>query len=354
LIVNQWIPAAHRGDAVGDNARAMRDLFRSWGHESDIYALTIDPGMETEARPWGGQASRGGDVTILHFAVPSLMTEVFGRLPGARVLHYHNVTPAAYFAPWDAGIAGMAVRGRRELALLADRTDLAVGVSEFNRAELDALGFAPTGVLPLLLDTDRLRRQPPRPALETILADGLVNVLFVGRIAPNKKIEDHIRLAEHYKRYVDAHYRFIFVGRTDAVPRYYRTIQALVAQYRMLADRFWFAGVVPDAELAAYYRHAHAYVSMSEHEGFCAPLVEAMSMEVPVLAFAAGAVPETLGGAGVTFAPKDLEQAAELLGALIYDDTFRQPVLAGQRQRVAAFGRERVEPQVRGILDAVA
>jgi glycosyltransferase involved in cell wall biosynthesis len=172
-------------------------------------------------------------------------------------------------------------------------------------------------------------------------------------VAPNKKIEDHIRLAEHYKRYVDVYYRFIFVGRCDAVPRYYDTIRALVTEYRMLSDRFWFTGPVQERELSAYYRHAHAYVSLSEHEGFCVPLVEAMAMDVPVLAYAAGAVPETLGGAGVSFAPKDLEYAAELLGGLIYDQPFRAQVLAGQRRRVRDFYPDRIEPRILQTLVAV-
>ena len=189
------------------------------------------------------------------------------------------------------------------------------------------------------------------PALEQLLQDGLVNILFVGRVAPNKKIEDHIRLAEQYKRYVDIYYRFIFVGRYDAVPRYYAAVRALIAEFQMLPDRFWFTGPVPDDELAAYYRHAHAYVSLSEHEGFCVPIVEAMAMDVPVLAYAAAAVPETLGGAGVSFAPKDLEVAAELLGGLIYDEPFRRGVISGQRQRATAFGRDRVAHRLRSMLE---
>ena len=354
MIVNQWVPAAHRGDAVGDNARLLREVFRRWGHRSEIYALTIDPDLEGDVRPWGGQESRAGDVTILHFAVPSPMTDVFGRLPGARVLHYHNVTPARFFAPFDAGLARLATLGRRELAGLADRTDLALGVSAFNRRELDEIGFPATGVLPIVVDPDRLRRADRRPALDALLADGLVNILFVGRIAPNKMIEDHIRLAEHYKRNIDAYYRFVFVGRTDAVPAYHRTVRALVREYRMLPERFWFVGAVPDEELATYYRHAHAYVSLSEHEGFCVPLVEAMAMDVPVLAYAAGAVPETLDGAGVMFSPKDLEHAAELLNDLIYDLPLRQRVIEGQRRRVAAFGRDRIEPTLKQMLEDVA
>jgi glycosyltransferase involved in cell wall biosynthesis len=354
MIVNQWLPAAHRGDAVGDSARAMRELFRSWGHQSDLYALTMDESLERDVLPWSDASSRAGDVTILHFAVPSPMTAAFGTLPGARVLQYHNVTPARFFAPFDEGICRITAIGRRELATLADRTDLALGDSEFNRRELDELNFPRTGVLPILVNTARLTQARPVPSLEAILGDGFPNILFVGRIAPNKKIEDHIRLAEFFKRYVSGEYRFIFVGKMDAVPKYGATIRALVREYDMLPDRFLFVGPVPDNELAAYYRHAHAYLSLSEHEGFCVPLVEAMAMDVPILAYAAAAVPETLGGAGVSFAPKDLEQAAELLGALIYDEPLRQHVIAGQRRRLLDFGRDRIEPQIKAMLDAVA
>jgi len=350
VIVNQWVPAAHRGDAVGDAARTMRDLFRQWGHESEIYALSRDQDLVDDVRSWGGVECRQGDVTILHYAVPSPMSAALTTLPGARVLHYHNVTPAHFFAPFDPGITRMAAAGRAELATLAGKVDLALGVSDYNRQELERLGFSPTGVLPLVVNTDRLRFARAVPAVETLLTDGLVNILFVGRVAPNKKIEDHIRLAEVFKRYVDVYYRFIFVGKYDAVPRYYAAIRGLIAEFQMLPDRFWFTGPVPDEELAAYYRHAHAYVSLSEHEGFCVPLVEAMAMDVPVLAYSAAAVPETLGGAGVTFAPKDLEFAAELLGALIYDAPFRQGVIAGQRRRVQNFSRERIEPLLRNVI----
>ena len=176
--------------------------------------------------------------------------------------------------------------GRRELATLVDRVDLALGVSEYNRAR--ARGA-------------RVRRRPAccRSLVDTDAADGRAagarrssgcsrtdwpTSCSSAGIAPNKKIEDHIRLAEQFKRYVDVYYRFIFVGDTTPCRGYYAAIRALIAEYEMLPERFWFTGPVPDAELAAYYRHAHAYVSLSEHEGFCVPLVEAMAMDVPVLA----------------------------------------------------------------------
>jgi glycosyltransferase involved in cell wall biosynthesis len=350
MIVNQWVPAAHRGDAVGDSARRMRDLLRGLGHDAEIFALTIDDELQGEVRPFADASARRGDVTIFHFALPSPMTEAFASSRTRRILLYHNVTPAKFFAPYDSALFRLASLARRELASLTGRVDLALGVSEYNRQELESLGFEPTGVLPLAIDVARITQAVDRPALNKVLDDEFVNFLFVGRIAPNKKIEDHLRLAEHYKRYVDAFYRFIFVGRYDAVPRYYSTIRALMTEYRLLHERFIFTGPVSDEELAVYYRRAAVYISLSEHEGFCAPLVEAMATGVPVLAYAAAAVPETLGGAGVQFAPKDLEYAAELAGALAFDDALRATVIERQRRRAADFGLDRVRDRLAAML----
>ena len=354
MVVNQWVPAAHRGDAVGDSARRMRCLLQRMGHDSELYALTIDDELKGKVRPFNDPAARLGDATIFHYALPSPMTEAFTALSRGRILQYHNVTPAAFFAPYDPALFRLASLARRELATLANRVDLALGVSEYNRHELDSLGFGPTDILPLAVDTSRVTHRLERPALERILADDFVNFLFVGRIAPNKKIEDHIRLAEHYKRYVDAYYRFVFVGRYDVVPQYYSAIRSLMAEYRLSSERFVFTGPVSDDDLAVYYHHAAVYISLSEHEGFCAPLIEAMAADVPVLAYAAAAVPETLGGAGVLFWPKDLEYAAELAGALAFDDELRAAVIAGQRRRLADFCDERIVDRLTGFLDQVS
>jgi glycosyltransferase involved in cell wall biosynthesis len=350
VIVNQWVPAAHKGDAIGDSARRMRGLLRQMGHTSELYALTIDDDLQGDVRPFADPAAQQGDLTMFHFALPSPMTEAFARLSGGRVLQYHNVTPASYFAAYDPALFRLASIARQELSTLVGRVDLALGVSDYNRRELAALGFEPTGVLPLAVDVARITRPVQRPALERILDDDFVNFLFVGRIAPNKKIEDHIRLAEHYKRYVDAYYRFIFVGKYDAVPRYFATIRALMSEYRLLNERFVFTGPVSDEDLAVYYRHSAVYISLSEHEGFCAPLLEAMAADVPVLAYSAAAVPETLGGAGVQFAPKDMEYAAELLGSLAFDDDLRRSVIAGQRKRLADFSDQRIERELATVV----
>jgi glycosyltransferase involved in cell wall biosynthesis len=353
MVVNQWVPAAHRGDAIGDSARRVRGMLRALGHRSEIYALTVDDDLRDDVRPFADTASHGGDVTIFHYALPSPMTEAFARLPGGRVLQYHNVTPAHFFAPYEPAVFRLATLGRSELGTLAGRTDAALGDSEYNRRELVELGFSNTGVFPIAVDIERFRSATSRPPLERVLSDGLLNFLFVGRIVPNKKIEDHIRLAEHYKRYVDTEYRFIFVGKTDGIPHYYDMVRKLVTEYQMPTDRFIFTGPVGDQELATYYRAARVYISLSEHEGFCVPLVEAMANDVPVLAYASTAVPDTLGGAGVQFSPKDLEFAAELLGELAYNEELRSRVIDGQRRRLHAFDDSRLRHDLTRVLAMV-
>ena len=354
MVINQWVPAAHQGDAIGDSARLVKTLLQKRGFTSNLFALSIDDNLTSEVIHFGVPETHQGDITILHFAVPSPMTSALTRVPGRRVIQYHNITPAHFFSDYDSEIFRIAVIGRQELNTLVGHVDLALGDSEFNRKELDSIGFAYTGVMPIAINFDRISQSRPHPVLDTMLADGLTNILFVGRIAPNKKIEDHIRLAEHCKRYIDTDFRFICVGRTEVVPKYYSMLRALIAEYGIPKERFLFPGIVSDVELASYYRQSDVYVSLSEHEGFCVPLLEAMSADIPVLAYGTGAVPETLGGAGICFKPKDLEYAAEMLRILVYDNKTRMKVISDQRRQLANFSIDRVEAAIDQMLDVVA
>jgi glycosyltransferase involved in cell wall biosynthesis len=313
--------------------------------------LTIDEDLKSNVRSFNDPESQKGDITVFHFAMPSPMTTAFIKLPHGRVLQYHNITPAHFFAPYDTNQFRLAALGRQELRTLVGHVDLALGDSEYNRCELEQMGFVSTGVFPIAVNTGRVTNSPRRPALEQALNDGVVNFLYVGRIAPNKCIEDYIRLAEHYKRNIDADYRFLFVGRQDAVPNYHKTLQALMLKFKIPSERFLFTGSVPDVDLASYYRSATVYISLSEHEGFCVPLIEAMSMDVPIVAYAEAAVPETLGGAGLQFSPKDLEFAAELLGLVAYDEEVRASVIGGQRRRLKDFSDARIEAGLEETLE---
>ena len=351
--IDQWVPALHRGDAIGDSARLMRDAFRSWGHEADVYALEVDADLEGDGRRFA-EWSAGGrdDVVVLHFALPSPLTAAFREHRGRRVLLHHNITPPEYFAGWDDDMARICRVGREELATLAGHCDLGLADSEFNRRELEALGVARTGVLPICLDFARYR-EAPSPVLRRLLEDGRTNLLFVGRLVPNKKPEDLVRLASYWKRFVSPDVRLVLVGKLPRRRAYFDALHALAYEEGFTPEEVVFTGHVAHDDLLACYAAARVFVSMSEHEGFGVPLVESMLMRVPVLAHAATAVPFTLGGAGVQFGEKRIAEVAETATALHTDEALRERVLLGQDRRLAAFAPEAVRGALRAHLESL-
>lgn len=356
--IDQWVPALHRGDAIGDSARLMRDAFRRFGHAADVYALELDADLVGDGRAFGEWRAGGpDDVVILHYALPSPLTAALREHHGRRVLLHHNVTPPEFFEPWDAELARICRLGREQLVTLRGHVELALGDSEFNRRELEAAGFERTGVLPIYLDFERYRDVDGRPragnrVLRRLLDDGLTNLLFVGRVAPNKCPDDLIRLATYWKRFIGADVRLLLVGKRPRQRRYFDALQALFHEAGFSAAEIVFTGHVDHDDLLAYYRAAHVFVSMSAHEGFGVPLVEAMLMEVPVMAYSAAAVPDTLGGAGLQFGEKRFAELGELAHALASDAELRARVLDGQRRRLPAFASAAVEGALRRYLEA--
>lgn len=351
--IDQWVPTLHRGDAIGDSARLMRDAFRRWGHGAGVYALELDDDLVGDGRSWS-EWSPGGpdDVVILHYALPSPLTQAFKQHRGRRVLLHHNITPPEFFLGWDPELVRICALGRGELAGLRGHVELGLADSEFNRQELEQAGFRRTGVLPIYLDFERYRL-PPNPVLRRALDDGNTNLLFVGRVSPNKRHEDLIRLASYWKRFVAPDVRLLLVGKLARRRHYFDALQALLYEEGFTPDEVVFTGHVDHDDLLAYYASARVFVSMSEHEGFGVPLLEAMLMRVPVLAYAATAVPHTLGGAGVQFTGKAIGEVAELAHCLVTDETLRCAVLAGQQRRLAAFAPPAVESTLRSYLESL-
>src|SRR5439155_16875455 len=172
LRIDQWVPALHRGDASGDSARLMRDAFRAWGHEADVYALDLDEDLQGDGRPYAQwRAGDPADVVILHYALPSPLSAALEAHRGRRVLLHHNITPPEFFVGHDPELARICAIGQEEFRRLAPHVDLGLADSEFNRRELEEAGFARTGVLPNLLDLARYR-EPPNPVLRRMLDDG--------------------------------------------------------------------------------------------------------------------------------------------------------------------------------------
>jgi glycosyltransferase involved in cell wall biosynthesis len=351
--IDQWVPALHRGDAIGDSARLMRDAFRRWGHAADVYALELDEDLHGDGRPFTEWRAGGpGDVVILHYALPSPLSAALHDHRGRRVLLHHNITPPEFFVGYDPEMVRICALGREEWRSLRGEVDLALADSEFNRQELEAAGFGRTGVLPIFLDFGRYR-ETASPVLRRLLADGRRNVLFVGRVAPNKRPDDLIRLAACWKRFLSPDVRLVLVGKLPRRRHYFDALQSLHYEQGLTPAEVVFTGHLDHPDLLACYREAHVFVSMSEHEGFGVPLVESMLMRMPVLAYRSTAVPHTLGGAGVLFAEKHFAEVAEMAQALATEGDLRAGVLAGQDRRLAAFAPPAVEAQLRGYVESL-
>ena len=326
---------------------------------SDVFALDIDEDAEGDALPFPDRLE--SDVTVLHFALPSPLTAALAEAPGKKVIIYHNITPPEFFRGYDNELVRISTAGTAELATLANVCDLALGDSEFNRLELEELGFERTGVLPILMDFEPFQPlQPfqnaehgPVSVMEEILSDGRANFLFVGRVYPNKRFEDLARLAFFYKKYISEDFRFILVGKAGRMERYQQSVQALADKWGLVPSEFLFTGHVSFEDLLACYRCSDVFVSMSEHEGFSVPLVESMVTELPIMAFSAGAVPDTLGGAGIQFNEKRYEELAEMAHLLTFDESLREAVIQSERTRSERFRPERVEAELLGYVEEV-
>jgi L-malate glycosyltransferase len=350
--VHQLVSNFDYGDAIGNHVRALRGVLRRWGYASDVYAQYIHEGLARDAHFYTRYRDviGPGNVCLFHFSIGSEVTSFYAGLPDRKLLVYHNITPAEYFVGVNARVADRCRRGRWELERLVPVTDLALGVSEFNRRELEAAGFRRTGVLPILIDWTQYAHPPLKSIAEAY--DGATTLLFVGRIAPNKRIEDLVKTYYLYRR-LDPGSRLVLVGTAVDTEGYLAGLQKLAAELGVL-DGVVFTGPVSQAELCTYYRVASVYVTLSEHEGFCVPLLEAMHFSIPVVAYASTGVPGTLGGAGVLVEDKDFPTLAELLHRVVTDGPLRQAIVAGQHERLHAFDAETIGRQLRGYLETLA
>ena len=341
--VHQLLAALSYGDAIGNEALAIQRRLRAAGFESDIFAESVHPRMAHLARPlWEyADVSAPETVCLFHFSIGSAAGRLIFHAPDRLVAIYHNITPAHFFLGFHPHLAGLCYHGRRELSAFAARTELALGDSEYNRRELEAAGYPRTAVLPIVLDLDSYAA-PPSPVTRAQYDDGRTNILFVGRMIPNKKIEDLIRTFAAYQKGFNPKSRLILAGDYRGHERYFARLAEMVRA--LGAEEVVFTGHVEHDELMACYAVSSLFLCLSEHEGFGVPLLEAMVFGLPVIAYDAGAVAETLRGGGLLLGEKDPFTVASLVDRVLTDDALRAAVLGTQARALAAlravdFGR---------------
>ncbi len=345
---HQVLGALHSGDAVGREALAVRAHLRAAGYESDIFAGFVDPCLGTEARPLREHSREDGKgaAWIYHFSPGSPAGQVAIHARGALAVVYHNVTPARFFVGWSDESARLAAQADGELRQLAGRARIGLAKSAFSRRDLEAAGFAETAVMPFVHEPS----PPPArsPVFERLCADGRRHVLAVGRLAPNKRLEGVVRAFALLQRGSVPRSRLLVVG-DDGLRAYAEALRDLARSLRV--RDVVFCGRVDEDELQSAYALADVLVSLSEHEGYGVPLVEAMLAGVPVVAYDAGAVAETLAGAGVLLRDKTPDVVAAVVARVLEDETLRAAVLAKQ-ERVAA--RVRATDYRAVVLEALA
>ncbi|MCU1488753.1 MAG: wscE [Acidimicrobiaceae bacterium] len=334
--IDQVIPAIVEHDAVSNHTFEAQRQLRELGFDSEIYARIIGPGCDGRVHPLDelGQRDASRQWLLYQHSIGSPAAEVFARHRGRKLLDYHNVTPAKLVERWIPPLGDEARLGRVQLARLAGLVPFAFADSAFNAGELLAAGFPIARVVPVLVESDNIEAPADAEVLERLRAgkaQGGSDWLFVGQLAPHKAQHDLVTAFACYRRAYDPQARLHLVGREmgnayrDALRRYIASLG--------LTGAVELAGSVPVGTLAAYYAAADVLVCCSDHEGFCAPIVEAMHRGVPVVAYAVAAVTETVGEGGLLLAEKDPPRVAAAVHELLTRPGLREALVkAGRRQ----------------------
>lgn len=349
IAIHQAVDTLAPGSAVSDCLLSAQQVLQSAGYTSGVRAISVQPGVARPRHPFPFPPAHK-TLWIYHFAIGSRLAAWAMRLArrGDLVLWYHNLTPATYFRVADPLLAARLEAGHAELRELAGVCRGAIADSEYNARELQALGCRQVEVVPPIFLDARYGEEPDRSLLSRY-GDGRANWLFVGRLAPNKRQDEVIAAFHAYKR-LSPEARLFLVGEEGRPRTYCRWLENLIG-FLGLQDSAQIVGHVSQAELHAYYRLASCFVCMSEHEGFGIPLIESLYFDVPVIARASAAIPETLGSAGILLKRRDPFLVAEIAHLLDEDAAFRGAVLTQQRARLADFAYEKVAARLLAVVE---
>lgn len=342
--IDQVVPTLASRDAIGGHTLQVRDLLREMGFGSDIYFANASADMLREGRHIEklGDVDATGRCLLYQLSIGSPAADAFARRPEPKFVDYHNITPVELVGTWEPEVGEELRLGRAQMKQLAAVTSFAMADSAYNEAELKEAGFRATALAPLLIDIEELKGSPD-PALSKRLgaerAKGGHDLLFVGKVAPHKAQHDLIKALAVYRRLYDPRARLRSVG--GPIGDSYPWALERFAERLGVVDALDLPGSVPHSELIAYYRAADVFVCLSDHEGFCVPLVEAMVNRLPIVAFAAGAVPDTIGDAGLVLDSKDPSRVAAAIDRVVRDGALRSLLGQAAAERVASMSLER-------------
>ena len=351
--VHQLVHTLNYGDAISGEAILLQRIFRARYGKSEIFSLHAHDLVKQFRQDWRNfpklvaSQDSGAVRVILHYSLASPLNELYFALGSnvEKILIYHNLTPERWYRRYNARVLKDLRQGRNELAKLVEFSDSCWADSSFNAGELEKLGAGSVEVLSLAFDSERWSRAANAGIERVLRGHGGKNFLHVGRLAPNKCIEDIIKAFYFYHHKINRQSRLWLVGSDVDNELYSFELRRLVSRLQ-LKEAVAFVGSVSDEELRAFYESADIYLCMSEHEGFCVPLVEAMHFGVPIVAFDAAAVGDTLGEAGVLLANKEPSLVAELFNLIETDTNFRQELISKGYEQEKRFSLERFESRL--------
>jgi glycosyltransferase involved in cell wall biosynthesis len=358
VAVHQFIPTLNPRDASGTHTLMMRDILRAAGWRSEIFAEAIHDDLATQAYKHWMYPDRAaeGDVLIYQFSTSSVVADFLAERSEPLIVDFHNFTGPEHFAGWEPHTEERAARAQTDLALLAPRAALGLADSHFNERDLRRAGFRRTEVVPVLVDYARVgARADERVAAElAALKEGRggTDILFVGRVVPSKAQHDLVKALWAYRRLYDPAARLHLVGGTSSFA-YLKALRGFISELG-LAEAVRITGDVSDGALAAYFAAADVYLSLSAHEGFGVPLVEAMAVGVPVVTRRAGAVAETVGDGALVVDTSDALFIAATLHRGRTDEALRSRLVEAGRRRVPELSPDAVAPLVVAAVASVA
>jgi len=341
VIVHQVLSGAGPHDAVTTQARAFRSLFAEWGWGGDVFAGHIDPRIASEVRPLRALQPEPDALLLVHYSAYAPRLRRVLDLPNRTMLLSHNVTPARWFWDYEPTVAIHCQLGRAQLPEYAARADVVAGVSSYNAAELGS-----DVVIPILFDPAGLG-----PAGSARAPSVAPELLFVGRLAPHKRQDELIRLVALLRRHRLPGATLRLVGE-PLNPNYRAALEGLAEQ--VAPGAVTIESSLSTAELADRYRRADVFVCLSEHEGFCIPLLEAFHLGAPVVARPVGGIPEVAGDAALLVEDRDLAVVAELVALACEDVELRASLVERGRARVTAFDREHTALALRAAVERTA
>lgn len=347
----QLVSSLNFGDAVGNEVIAFKRTLQEQGYATEIYTNNIHKKIAPGTAKFYHDMPRLNerDLVIYHFASECDISKDLKDFPCKVVLRYHNVTPPEFFHGYDSNAERATTNGLKQVKEMRPYIDFCLPVSKFNMEDLKAMGYdCPMEVLPILIRFDDYAQEPDQSVIDKYTADGRTNLLFVGRMAPNKKVEDVISAFAAYKEKYDRTARLFLVGSFQEEDKYYQQLQKHIKQLGV--EDVIFPGHISFAAILSYYRIADVFLCMSEHEGFCVPLVEAMYFDVPVVAYDKCAVPDTLGHSGVVVSEKNYDQIAQIIHKIVSDEDVKERIIGRQNTRLKDFDLAKLKVQfIKGI-----